>query len=235
MSPTRSAVVPKRRCCRTLNGGSAVEGTASPLRVLCRVVRSMESAVALVAPHCDIVERLRLIPPSAQVRGVWMKNVERQVDRLGLTARYRSYFPNDNFSSLSFYPVSDLLIRTACAGAIVAPPEQVHAGMFLITKGNAEAFMDTLLGRIMLRVLSRDPVRLLEQGLAARRQTFTYGHWEIRRHSAREIEMVHESEYWWIESAIAGAAQGTFEACGIKGEISTTLHDRFNGSSFFRW
>ena len=206
-----------------------------PLGVPSPSVSTLDRAVELVAPHCDIVERLRLVPPSAQARGIWIKNIEQQVERLGRTASYREYFPNDHYSSLSFYPVADLLIRSSCAGALVASPERVHEGMALITKSNAKSFMGSLLGRMMLRVFSRDPVRLLEQALAARRQSCAYGHWELRQHSDHELEMVHENEYWWIESAVAGAAQGTFEACNISAQIETKLVDRFNGSTFFRW
>jgi uncharacterized protein (TIGR02265 family) len=198
-------------------------------------VSPIDRAIELVAPHCDIVERLRLVPPSAQMRGVWLKNVEKQVDLHGRAAAYREYFPSDHYSSLSFYPVADMLIRSACAGALVASPERVHQGMALVTKGNAESFMASLLGRMLLRVFSRDPVRVLEQALAARRQSCAYGHWELRRHADREVEMTYQNEYWWIESAVAGAAQGTFEACKIVVSIETKLIDRFNGSTFFRW
>ncbi len=203
--------------------------------VASRGVSSIDRAIELVAPYCDIVDRLKVVPPSAQTRGVWIRNVEKQVERHGATAAYRRYFPYDRYGALPHYPLSDFLIRLACAGALVASPERVHDGMFLITKGNAESFMETILGRVMLRVLSRDPVRLLEQGMAARRQSFTYGHWELRRHSEREVEVVHQSEYWWIESGVAGAAAGTFEACNIVAQTETKLIDRFNGSTFCRW
>jgi hypothetical protein len=71
--------------------------------------------------------------------------------------------------------------------------------------------------------------------MAARRQSFSYGHWELRRHSEREVEVVHQGEYWWIESGVAGAAAGTFEACNIVARTETKLIDRFNGSTFCRW
>lgn len=211
------------------------EYKAPPLGVRSRDVASIDRAIELVAPYCDIVDRLSVIPPSAMVRGVWIKNVEKQVERHGVTTAYREYFPHDRYGTLPHYPLSDFLIRLACAGALVASPERVHHGMFLVTKGNAESFMETILGRVMLRVLSRDPVRLLEQGMAARRQSFTYGHWELRRQSERAVEVVYQNEYWWIESGVAGAAAGTFEACRINAQMETKLLDRFNGSTFFRW
>jgi uncharacterized protein (TIGR02265 family) len=194
-----------------------------------------DRAIQWVAPYCDIVERLELVPPSASVRGLYLRNIEAQLAKRGVIDAYRNYFPDDRYASLSFYPASEFLIRQACAGALVASPKRIHEGMFLVAKGNATTFMETLLGRIMLRILSKDPVRVSEQGLAARRQSFTYGHWEIRRHTERAIEMVYQNEYWWIESAVAGAAQGTFEACGCNAELETKLIDRFNGSTFIRW
>ncbi len=192
-------------------------------------------AIALVGQHCDIVDRLTVVPPSAQVRGVWFKTIEKQVGRRGGLELYRQYFPDDRYSALAFYPLADLLVRLACSGAIVLSPERVHEGMSLIMRENAEGFMDTLLGRVMLRVLSRDPVRLFEQGVAARRQSFTYGRWELRRLGERELEIAHHDEYIWIESALAGAASGTFAACNLTGEFRTNLIDRFNGSIFVRW
>jgi uncharacterized protein (TIGR02265 family) len=192
-------------------------------------------AIALVAPHCDIVERLEVVPPSAQIRGVWLKAIDKQLKERGRLESYREYFPGDRYSALTFYPLADFLVRLACSGAIAVSPERVHEGMSLIMRGNAEAFMDNLLGRVMLRVLSHDPVKLLEQGAAARRQSFTYGRWELRRHGEREMELVYHDEYVWIESAIAGAAQGTLAICNLTGEVETKLIDRFNGSTFLRW
>jgi uncharacterized protein (TIGR02265 family) len=194
-----------------------------------------QRAISFVTPHCDLAERLRVTPPSAQIRGIWVKAIEKQIAAAGKLAEYQEYFPGDRYSALTFYPVHDFLVRLACAGALVVAPERTHEGMSRVMKGNADAFMESLLGRILLRVLSRDPVKLFEQGAAARRQSFTYGHWRLRRIDDHHLEIVHEEEYVWIESAIAGACKGTFEACNIAGEVDTKLVDRFNGSTFLRW
>jgi uncharacterized protein (TIGR02265 family) len=194
-----------------------------------------DRAIALVAPYCDIAERLPLVPPSASVRGIYFRNLEKELRRSGKLAAYEEFFPDDKHSALSFYPMTDFLVRQAIAGAIVASPERVHEGMFLVGKGNAISFMESLLGRVMLRMLSHDPLRVSQQGLAARRQSFSYGHWELQRRGPTCAEMIYQNEYWWIESAVAGAAAGTFEACGIQATLETKLVDRFNGSTFIRW
>jgi uncharacterized protein (TIGR02265 family) len=191
--------------------------------------------MALVAAHCDIEERLSLVPPSAALRGIYFKAIEKQLAAQGLLESYREYFPADRFGSLSFHPISEYLVRLACAGAIVAAPDRVHEGMLVIANGNAKAFIESVLGRLLLRVLSGDPIRLVEQSIAGRRQSANYGHWEMVRRSDREVEVIYRREYIWIESAIAGAGLGTFEACGLKVQMENRLVDRFNGSSIYAW
>lgn len=194
-----------------------------------------DRGIALVAPHCDLVERLRLVPPSAQVRGVYIRSIDTQLAMHGQLGAYREIFPDDAHAAMSLYPLADYLVRLACAGALVVAPDRLHEGMFMISKGNAKEFMESLLGRVMLKGFSRDPVRMTEQGVAARRQSFTYGHWEIRKHGEHSLEVVHKDEYRWLESAVAGAAKGMVEACGVTAEVETKLINRFNGSTFIRW
>jgi uncharacterized protein (TIGR02265 family) len=191
--------------------------------------------LALVAPYCDIEERLAVVPPSACIRGIYFRAIEKQLASAGVLASYREHFAADRFGSLSFYPIRDYLVRIAVGGALIASPERVHEGMLLISKGNARAFIDSVLGRLMLRVLSGDPFRLMEQAMAGRRQSTNYGHWDLVRHGERSFEVVHHEEFIWIESAIGGAGLGTFEACGLAANMETRLVDRFNGSSFYTW
>ena len=191
-------------------------------------------ALQLVAAHCDIEERIKLVPPTARVRGVLFRSIHSQLEKRGLVEAYQEYF-GDKRAAIPFYPLTDYLLRLAVAGALVATPARLHEGMFEISKDNADQFVDSVLGRALLRLLARDPVRLTEQGLAARRQMTAYGHWSIVRHGERSIEMVYEDEYLWIESAVAGSAVGTFEACGLTPRIETRLVDRFNGSTRIEW
>jgi uncharacterized protein (TIGR02265 family) len=118
---------------------------------------------------------------------------------------------------------------------VVRTPAELHEGIHEITRQNASAFATSLLGRVLTRILDRDPVRLTEQGLAARRQSTSYGEWQLARRGTNEIEMIYHGEYMWIESAIAGAATGTFESLQIQPRLSTTLTDKYNGSTVVSW
>jgi uncharacterized protein (TIGR02265 family) len=161
-----------------------------------------------------------------------MLAVLRRHDRL---AAYEAYFPDEEWSSLVMHPLADYLVRLGVAGALLESPERLHQGIREITRQNATAFASSLMGRVMLRILSRDPVRLTQQGLAGHRQSMNYGKWEMRRPGPREVQMIYRSEYMWIESAIAGAAAGTFESCGVTADVQTVLEDKYDGVTTIRW
>ena len=194
-----------------------------------------KGGLELVAPYCDIEERLAVVPPTARVRGLYFKSVHDALKRANKLRKYKKYFPKERYSAIPHYPLTDYLLRVAVAGALVASPERLHEGMFDVARGNANAFMGSVLGRVMLRLHARNPIKVSEQGLAARRQSLTYGRWELVRHSSHHVEMVYRDEYQWIESVIAGAAFGTFEACGLAPKLETILEDRFSGSTHIRW
>ena len=196
---------------------------------------SASAALDLIAPHCDILERLRDVPPSARVRGLYFKSVLNVLERLDKLDQFARLYPLQPRSALKFYPVKDYLVELATAGAIVTSPSDLHQGILEITRRNAAAFSASVLGRVLIRVLAHDPVRVTEQGLAARRQSTSYGDWHLERHGPRDISMVYHAEYMWIESAIAGAATGTFESCNITANVDTTLDDKYNGCTRITW
>jgi uncharacterized protein (TIGR02265 family) len=185
--------------------------------------------------HCDIEERFRLVPPSAQVRGLWHRAILGVLKQSGKLDEYLEYFPNEQWSMLTYYPLTGYMLRLAVAGAIIASPSELHDGMYQAKRLNATTFASTLLGRTLLRILDKDPIRLTEQGMAARRQATNYGEWRISSRGPRHVEVSYRSEYIWIESAITGAAAGTYEPCRPKVSVQTQLEDRFNGSTLITW
>jgi len=197
---------------------------------------SRQRALEFLEPHCDIVERLADVPPSARVRGLYFRSF------LGILrqhpegrAAYEHFFPDESWSQLSFYPLGDYLIRLALAGASVTTPQSLHEGVHQLARANAASFASSVLGKVLLRILARDPVRLTEQGISARRQSTTYGEWVLLKLGERSMEMVYRGEYVWIASAIAGAAAGTFQACNLHPELETVLTDKYNGLTRIHW
>jgi uncharacterized protein (TIGR02265 family) len=183
---------------------------------------------------CDLAERLPLLPPSAKSRGVYLGGIDRVLAKAGSFDKFKALFPTRP-SAIPWYPMSDFLVRLAVAGALLAGPDRVHQGMFEIGRGNAVTFAESLLGRALIRLLDRDPRRLLKQGIAGRRQGNTHGHWELEYPSEREAVVTMTEEYSYIESYLLGAAQGTFDAIGVPVRAEAVLQDRFNGKHILRW
>lgn len=195
----------------------------------------VDRALEVIAPHCDITQRLADVPPSARIRGLYFGSITQGLKRAGKLACYDECFPGERWSPISFYPLSDYLVRLAFAGSVLTSPGRLHDGMKELTRRNAVAFASSVLGRVLLRILSRDPVRLTEQALAGRRQSTNYGKWWLVRHGESDLEIVKEDEYIWIESAVMGAALGTYEACDVKPVLTVKLTSRYAGSIRIRW
>lgn len=191
-------------------------------------------ALDLVGPHCDLEARLRDIPPSARARGIWVRTFEDALDRKGALGRYLEIFPT-RASALSWHPLGEVASRLAVAGALYASPSELHAGMRALGRDQAVHFSHSLLGRTMIKLLSPDPVRVLQQGAAARRQTCNYGRWEHDFSQPRRAIVHHRDEYIWLESQVLGSAEGTFLAIGVEAKFELTLTDAYNGVIDITW
>ena len=197
-------------------------------------VTERERLLEAVCEHCDLRERLTLVPPSAKVRGLYFRSIETVLARSGQAERYREVFP-ERFPAILWHPASEFLVRLAAGASLLTSAERVHEGMFEIGRRNAVAFAESLIGRTMLRLLSRDPQKLLQQGVAGRRQSYSYGSWELTFPEPRTAVMTMVEEYLYIESYMLGAAHGTFDAISLPVRSEVKLDNPFRGQHILRW
>lgn len=164
-----------------------------------------------------------------------MRSLEAALARRGKLAALREWFPDGPTSGVRWYPVASFLPQLAVAGALVASPAEVHRGMYEIGFGNALGFVDSLLGRTLIRLLSRDPVRVVQQAAAAQRQSTTFSQWHVELPAPRTARMLLRSEYVWIESYQHGSAVGTYDAIGCPAEVKVTLTTPYDGTIDVSW
>jgi len=193
-----------------------------------------EAAIAEVSLHCDLAERLTLVPPSAKARGLYFRSIESALTRAGRIERYQALFP-ERFAAVLWHPVGEFLVRLAVGGALLTEPRRVHEGMFEIGRRNAIVFSESLIGRTLLRLLSHEPKRLLQQAVAGRRQSLNYGRWTLSFPEERTAVMTMIEEYLYIDTFLLGAAQGTFDAVGVPVRTEVKLEDRFTGRHILTW
>ena len=191
-------------------------------------------AIAEVARYCDVEERAPLIPASAVIRGLYFRSIEDQLVAAGRAQRYREIFPKRH-AALAWYPTREFLYHLVVGAGELLGPERVHEGMFELGRRNARAFAEGVLGKLMLRVLARDPVKILKQALAGRRQSAKPARWALAFPDERTAVMDLIEEYLYIESYELGAAHGTFEAIELPVRIECKLQERFVGQHILRW
>jgi uncharacterized protein (TIGR02265 family) len=191
-------------------------------------------AVAEVSRHCDLTERLSLLPPSVSTRGMFFSSIDATLADAGKLEAYRALFPQ-RMAALRWHPTAEFLTRLAVGGGMLYGPERVHDGMSEIGRRNAAAFMDSILGRTLLRLLSRDPRKVLQQGIVGHRQGVSHAVWTLEFPSERSAIMTMRQEYAYIESYYVGAAHGTFEAIDLAVHVEVELGDRFNGKHILTW
>jgi uncharacterized protein (TIGR02265 family) len=192
-------------------------------------------ALEYIEPHCDIAERLRVVPPTAFARGLAFGSIRKALERADKLQAYVARFGPLRYESLALYPLAEYMVHLAASAAFIFSPSTVYEGIGEISRLNAVEMSASLLGQTLLHELAAEPHQLLEQGLAMRRQTLTYGRWELSVRGPRHLEMRYFDEYVWIRQAWTYAAIGTFEGCRIKPRVTTTLDTPYSGSTQFRW
>lgn len=193
-----------------------------------------ERALDLVGQHCDLEQRLRDIPPAARARGIWVRPFEGALARRGGLEKYLAIF-GSQASPLAWHSCAEVATRLAVAGALYTSPSELHAGMRELGRAQAIHFAESLIGKMILRFLSTDPVRVLQQGAAARRQGCAYGHWDYDFSTPGKALVTHKDEYLWLDSQVLGSAEGTFEAVHISARFEQRLVDAYNGVTEITW
>jgi uncharacterized protein (TIGR02265 family) len=168
------------------------------------------------------------------LRGYYCRSIESALMEAGKYKRYRELFPLA-LGTLQWHPVAEILKRLVVGAALLQGPERVHGGMFEIGRRNALEFARTLLGRMLMRLLSRDPKKLLLQGAAARRQTCSYGNMRVTFAEERMAIVSMDEEYMYLESYLLGAAYGTFHGIDLHVTAKCELDTKFAGRHILRW
>lgn len=194
----------------------------------------LQRAIELVGGHSDLEQRLRDVPPSARVRGVWLRSAELELQASGKLAEYEA-ITGGRSVSLQWYPLTEGLARMAIAAALIESPERLEEGLRRIGRTYPLRFSESLLGRTLIRLLSPDPIRVLQQAAAARRQTCNYGRWEFHFERPGHALVWHREEYAWIGSLVLGSAEATFEAIGVPARFEVSLVTPYEGSFEITW
>lgn len=184
----------------------------------------------------DLDARLRSVPASAEVRGVWFRMHADAVARLGAPAveTWRKAAHPRSRWFFRMYDVRSYLEELAVTGAIIDPSDPGR-GIRAIWRGatsQAPIFHVTSYLEMMLRPEPIAALRWLER----HRDIFcSYGKWHFEERSPGHVVMHFFDEYIWIDTAHRGGVEGFLDACGIDGQVEPDLDSTFNGRLHVTW
>jgi uncharacterized protein (TIGR02265 family) len=181
----------------------------------------------------ELEGRLRTVPSTALVRGMFFNMVGDHLKRCGHAEAARSIV-GARRRIYALYPVQELLVAFGKAAPIVVPHDPAE-GIRQIWSGGSRYFADTWLGKAFQRFIRPDPASALEWLDGAHDHFCNYGRWRLERVDGTRAMLHMFDEYIWIDSAHRGGCEGLLVACGVVGRVDVVLDTPFRGWLDVRW
>jgi uncharacterized protein (TIGR02265 family) len=183
--------------------------------------------------EAELEERLRSVPSTALVRGMFFNMVGDYLKRSGHGSAARSIVgPARRIYTLC--PVQEFLSVCGRAASVVAPQDP-QEGVRQIWSGGSRYFAATWLGKAFQRLIRPDPATALEWLEGAHEHFANYGRWRVERVHPTYAVLHMFDEYIWIASAHRGGCEGLLAACGVEGHVDAVIDAPFTGRLDVRW
>jgi uncharacterized protein (TIGR02265 family) len=182
----------------------------------------------------DLDQRVRAVPANAAVRGVFFNMARDALRRRGLeAAAERIETLRAPRRSYLFYPVADMLVAYASAGALIA--EDPREGMRAILLDGSRYFAASWFGRSLQRFLGANPEPAIRWLAHSRDHLANYGDWRVEVRRPGYVVVLMVEEYIWIDPWHRAGCEGLLTACGVKGDVQSELDRPFQGRLHVRW
>jgi uncharacterized protein (TIGR02265 family) len=182
----------------------------------------------------DLENRLKQVPSTANIRGIFFRLLEDDLSRRGLKG-----WPNwkdilgEQPRSYRLYPVRALLTAYAQGAALIS--SDPRDGIREIFRGISRPFSESWYGRAWRVFLKPDPLGALYWLERCRDHVCNYGSMRVESRGPGQATLHWFDEYFWIDTAHRGGCEGMLTTCGVVGEVTAELDSLFNGRLNVRW
>ena len=180
--------------------------------------------------------RVRDVPLTSNVRGVWFSMTADYVRKLGRAeaAMWERMVGHRRRVPFLSYSLREYLEELA-VGAAIIDPKHPGEGVRQIWREAAPQYLATAFGRSLLRLLNTEPHKYLTWCCTHRDHFCNYGHWTTVFHEPGYSVMEITGEYIWIEHAMRGGAEGVLRVFGVEGSVEAELLSPYEGRVHVRW
>jgi uncharacterized protein (TIGR02265 family) len=194
----------------------------------------MQKVVDNTASPLDLEQRLRDLPSTAMVRGIFFKLLRDDVDRRGLGGHVELRRLLSGKDAWRLYPARELMIGYATAAPLI--DVDPHNGLRKLFYGMAPSYAHTWYGQLFRKFLGpTDPARALRYIERAKERVSNYSTWRVETIGPGHVVLHLFDEYFWIESAQRGGCEGMLDACGVHGEVKVELDTPYSGALDIQW
>ena len=189
-----------------------------------------------VRDQLGLPRRIRDVPLSSNVRGVWFSFAADYVRKLGRpeAATWERMVPHRRRLPFLSYSLREYLEELATAGAIL-DPKHPGEGVRKIWWNSTSQYLATPFGRSLLRMLKLNPHKYLMWLCAHRDHFCNYGRWAVTLREPGYSVLEISDEYIWIEHAMRGGAEGLLASFGVEGGVEPELTGPYEGRLHVRW
>jgi uncharacterized protein (TIGR02265 family) len=190
--------------------------------------------VAKSVSRLDLEQRLRDLPSTAKVRGIFFRLLKDEVEKRGLSSLKELRGSLEKKDVWRLYPARELMIAYATTASLIDPdPNQ---GLRTLFHDMAPSYSKTWYGQLFRKFLGApDPARALRYIEAAKERVANYTTWRVETIGPRHAVLHMFDEYFWIESAQLGGCEGLLEACDVVGEVRAELDGPYSGALDIQW
>jgi uncharacterized protein (TIGR02265 family) len=190
--------------------------------------------LAQSASLLDLDKRLRDLPATAKVRGVFFRLLRDETEKRGLSAVKDLRHVLEGKDVWRLYPARDLMTAYATAASLIDPdPNQ---GLRVLFHDMGPSYSRTWYGQLFRKFIgSPDPARALRYVERAKERVSNYSTWRLETLGPRHVVLHMFDEYFWIESAQRGGCEGLLDACDVAGEVRAELDGPYNGALDIQW
>jgi uncharacterized protein (TIGR02265 family) len=195
---------------------------------------SVIASLPKAAAELGLTERLRGVPETAKIRGVFFRLLEDELGRRGLRGWPRWVeILGEQPRSYRLYPVPHLLVAFAEGAAMVST--DTLAGLRELGGGLSLPFSESWYGRAWRQFLKPDPLGALQWLERCRDHVCAYGQWRVESRGPGHAVIHMIDEYFWIDPFHQAGCEGMLRACGVVGTVTPELDSPFCGRLDIRW
>jgi uncharacterized protein (TIGR02265 family) len=190
--------------------------------------------LARSSSQLDLEQRLRDLPSTAMVRGIFFRLLGDETQKRGISAVKEVRELLEGKDVWRLYPARELMIAYATAASMIDPDP--NHGLRALFHGIAPSYAKTWYGQLFRKFLGTpDPARALRYIERAKERVSNYSTWRLETLGPRHVVLHMFDEYFWIESAQRGGCEGLLQACEVAGEVRAELDSPYSGALDIQW